>query len=221
MDSNEVKKLYRSLDDKWVAGVCGGIAEYLGIDSIIIRIVLILLVLMTGIGLVFYIIAWIMIPLNPNQVKSKTQSDRSKVIGAVLLILGSFLLLKNLEVFPLFEIFEYREFLSWGTVFSILLILIGIILIIYQTKKPFLTAKSETIVIPELNEATEFKPGKKILRKSRKHRKIFGVCAGIGEYLDIDVTIIRLIFVLLTLSSLGLGLFLYIILAIIMPDENI
>jgi len=57
--------------------------------------------------------------------------------------------------------------------------------------------------------------GKK-LRKSNE-RKICGVCGGIAEYLNIDPTVIRLIWVLLVLCC-GVGLLAYIIAAIIMPD---
>ncbi|MDI6802755.1 MAG: PspC domain-containing protein [Bacteroidota bacterium] len=56
-----------------------------------------------------------------------------------------------------------------------------------------------------------------MLRRSIENKKIAGVCGGLAEYLDIDPTIVRLIFVLLTLSSFGLGILLYIVLAIAMP----
>jgi phage shock protein C len=50
----------------------------------------------------------------------------------------------------------------------------------------------------------------------RKEGKIFGVCAGLAEYLDIDVTIIRIAFVFSVLFA-GVGLIPYIVLAIVMP----
>jgi phage shock protein C len=46
--------------------------------------------------------------------------------------------------------------------------------------------------------------------------KIFGVCGGLGEYFDIDPTIIRIIF-LVALVTFGTGLLLYLILALVMP----
>ncbi len=60
------KKLYRSNTDKKVAGVCGGIAEYLGIDSTIVRLLLVLAVLFAGVGILAYIIAAIVMPNKPN-----------------------------------------------------------------------------------------------------------------------------------------------------------
>ena len=57
-----VKKLYLSESDKKIAGVCGGIAEYFGIDPTLVRIGWIIIVLLGGAGLLAYIIAWIIMP---------------------------------------------------------------------------------------------------------------------------------------------------------------
>ncbi|GAF75050.1 unnamed protein product, partial [marine sediment metagenome] len=62
------KKLYRSKKDKMIAGVCGGIAEYFGVDSTLVRLLTALSVILGGAGVVAYIIAWIIIPKNPGQV---------------------------------------------------------------------------------------------------------------------------------------------------------
>ncbi|MEJ6950639.1 PspC domain-containing protein [Natronospora cellulosivora (SeqCode)] len=57
------KKIYRSRDDKIIAGVCGGIAEYFDIDSTIVRLVFLLFLLSpNGVGILAYIIPWIIIP---------------------------------------------------------------------------------------------------------------------------------------------------------------
>jgi phage shock protein C len=50
-----------------------------------------------------------------------------------------------------------------------------------------------------------------------RDKKLFGVCSGLGEYFDVDPTIIRVAFVLAVLG-LGTGLLVYIVLAIVMPD---
>jgi len=59
------KKLYRS-KNKWLAGVCGGIAEYFNLDPILIRVIWLVLSLAYGVGILAYIIAWLLIPKNPN-----------------------------------------------------------------------------------------------------------------------------------------------------------
>ena len=59
----EVKRLYRSSKDKVLGGVCGGIAEYLNVDPVIVRLGWVLLTLLSmGLGIIGYIIAWIIIP---------------------------------------------------------------------------------------------------------------------------------------------------------------
>lgn len=58
----------------------------------------------------------------------------------------------------------------------------------------------------------------KKLYKDRQHSMICGVCAGLAEYSNIDVTVVRLLTVLLGFTSLGV--IMYIIAAIIMPDKS-
>jgi phage shock protein C len=59
----------------------------------------------------------------------------------------------------------------------------------------------------------------KKLMKSRDDVKLDGVCAGIAEYFNIDPTLIRVLFVFISLSG-GAGLLLYLILAIVMPRNE-
>jgi phage shock protein C len=62
----EVKRLYRSRDDRVIAGVCGGLAKYFSVDPIIIRIIAFILLLPGGLpGLLPYIILWIVVPEEP------------------------------------------------------------------------------------------------------------------------------------------------------------
>lgn len=58
------KKLYRINEGKQIAGVCGGIAEYLGIDPTVIRLIW-ALVALTGTGILAYFIAALIIPVKP------------------------------------------------------------------------------------------------------------------------------------------------------------
>ncbi|MAG35834.1 MAG: hypothetical protein CL878_06280 [Dehalococcoidia bacterium] len=56
------------------------------------------------------------------------------------------------------------------------------------------------------------------LYRSRRERKAGGVAGGLAEYFDVDPTIVRLLFVLLTLASCGVGLLSYLILWIVVPE---
>jgi len=68
MPKEQMKRLYRSGNNRILGGVCGGIGEYLGVDPTIIRLVWILSTLLSlGIGILLYLIAWVLIPTNPGQ----------------------------------------------------------------------------------------------------------------------------------------------------------
>ncbi len=60
---NAPKRLFRSKENKIIAGVCGGIAEYFKIDPVIVRLIWVILLLGYGFGLLAYLIAWLIIPL--------------------------------------------------------------------------------------------------------------------------------------------------------------
>ena len=64
-----MKKLYLSKTDKKIMGVCGGIAEMLGIDATLVRLAMVFLCIVTGILplLITYIIAGIIIPNKPQE----------------------------------------------------------------------------------------------------------------------------------------------------------
>jgi phage shock protein C len=60
------KRLYRSRNDRMIAGVCGGLAEYFGIDPVIIRVIALILLLPGGFpGLIPYLILWVAVPEKP------------------------------------------------------------------------------------------------------------------------------------------------------------
>lgn len=122
------KKLQRSKNNKVIAGVCGGIAEYFSIDPTVVRLVWVVIGLAYGFGLVAYIIAAIIMPekktehgtnnfnqgetdgssseFNPNEWKDEPQkfdSDKSRVIiGGAIILLGVLFLFR--EFFSLFDI---------------------------------------------------------------------------------------------------------------------
>jgi phage shock protein C len=58
---NSKTRLTRSTDDKIIAGVCGGLADYFGIDSTIVRLVFVIAVL-SGVSPIIYLILWLVMP---------------------------------------------------------------------------------------------------------------------------------------------------------------
>lgn len=69
---SETKRLYRSRTDKKIAGICGGLGKYFGIDPVIFRIIWLLLLLGMGAGLVVYLILWLAIPMEPEGTPATT-----------------------------------------------------------------------------------------------------------------------------------------------------
>jgi phage shock protein C len=59
------KRLYRSRNDRKVAGVCAGIAEYYGWDPTMVRVGWVILTLLGGSGILLYLIMWLVMPEAP------------------------------------------------------------------------------------------------------------------------------------------------------------
>lgn len=64
---NKIKKLYRSRNNRMIAGICGGLADYWNTDATLIRIGMVFVSLLPGPSVIFYIVAWIIIPLEPEK----------------------------------------------------------------------------------------------------------------------------------------------------------
>jgi phage shock protein PspC (stress-responsive transcriptional regulator) len=63
------RKLYRT-QDALIAGVCGGLAEFFGLDASLVRIATVVLILFFGLSLWVYIILWLIIPKAPKRLNS-------------------------------------------------------------------------------------------------------------------------------------------------------
>lgn len=112
-----MKKLYRSDQQKIVAGVCGGIAEYFEIDPVLIRLIWIVLIVFGGTGILAYLIAWIVIPtrqmkneepvvkeepvVETPESKPQAQSQNMRFFWGIVLILIGLLIVANQFWWPL------------------------------------------------------------------------------------------------------------------------
>ena len=130
-------KLYRSNTEKVFGGVCGGLADYLNIDVVILRIIFVLLALFGGGGVLIYIILWIAIPAqtanytkikehldaeikadeNPGASASR-QSNTALGAGIILIIVGLLFLADRLM--PYYDLIDF-----W----PVILIAAGVIII--------------------------------------------------------------------------------------------
>jgi phage shock protein C len=91
----------RSRSERVVAGVCGGVGRYLGVDPVLLRIAFIILALANGLGLIAYVVAWVAIPEErPGQPAGPPAEARREtgrlVLGGSLVVLGLVLLLDRL-----------------------------------------------------------------------------------------------------------------------------
>lgn len=129
-----MKRLYRDRWNKKVAGVCGGLGQYLKLDPTIIRLALILLAMLTMVlpVVVLYLIAWLLIPQGP---------------------------------------------------------------------KLFV------------------KPDYPCLYRSRKNRKIAGICGGISKLTKIDATVVRIALVVACFITLFIPVLLYFVGMVLIPEE--
>ena len=62
---SEVKRLYRSRDERMIAGVAGGLGEYFGMDPTIVRILFVVFAIGAGSGLLAYLIMALIVPEAP------------------------------------------------------------------------------------------------------------------------------------------------------------
>ncbi|MCX6251962.1 MAG: PspC domain-containing protein [Bacteroidetes bacterium] len=61
----EAKRLYRSVKDRVIGGVCGGLGNYFNLDPVLVRVLWAILFFVGGVGFLAYIIAWIIVPEEP------------------------------------------------------------------------------------------------------------------------------------------------------------
>jgi phage shock protein C len=216
MDSPTMKRLYKSRTSRMIDGVCGGVAEYFGVDPTLVRIAWLLLAFMGGMGIVLYFVAMILMPKNPDAVPPPSgdpAGKNSKFWGILLVTVGAVWFLSNLGV----SIWSHWWHLPWDIVFSVLLILAGVAFLmggrngLHGSVEPGAAA-------PEGSGVPQHPVSR--LEKSRTNKKIFGVCGGIGRNMGVDPTIVRFAFVLGGFASFGLAVLLYVLLAIFLPKEE-
>ena len=58
------RRLYRSRSNRRIAGVCGGIADYFGVDPTLVRVIAVIFALFFGWGVIAYLLAWWIMPKN-------------------------------------------------------------------------------------------------------------------------------------------------------------
>jgi phage shock protein C len=219
---NEMRRLCKSRADRMVDGVCGGVAEYFSLDSTLVRLAWVLLIFVGGMGILLYLVAMIIMPVNRGESASPPLPARernSKFWGILLVAVGSVWFLGNLGL-PLW----HRWWgLAWDVMLPVLLILAGVAFIFGgRNSLSAAPASGKASPGPETpaSGTTPPVPGAR-LYKSRADRKLFGVCGGIASYFSVDPTVVRLLFIVASFVSVGFMVLLYIIMAIVTPREPV
>jgi phage shock protein PspC (stress-responsive transcriptional regulator) len=60
-----MKKLYLSNADRKIGGVCGGLGEYFDVDPTVLRVIFLISCFLGGLGLIVYLVMWLVVPRNP------------------------------------------------------------------------------------------------------------------------------------------------------------
>lgn len=231
------RMLYRNPNDKLVGGVCGGLAEYLGWNPVIIRVAWVVATFATwGGGLLAYILLALFLPVGTNtagQVKPAAfeLSQKGMTWAAGLLIaLGGMWLLANLGILP----GMWRSF--WGVVgilfWPMLLIGAGYLLLRANSEKDIdqemanAAAKVKGAFDGKLPSGEQVKSGFSSLRsnlplqRSSSNRVLLGVCGGLAEKYGIDANLIRLIWGAFALGTMGMGALVYFIVGLLLPVQG-
>ena len=141
------RRLERSRTNRVIAGVCGGLGEYLDIDATFVRVAMVVLTLVGGAGILIYIVLLVLMPLpgespmfGPST--AATQSDatsttpavpdpesaerRRYAVGILLVGVGAIFFLGNLGVF---------RGLDWKYIWPLVIIALGVFLIAQRTRR--------------------------------------------------------------------------------------
>ncbi len=146
------RRLTRSTTNRVIGGVCGGLGEYLGIDAGLVRIFFVLLGIGRGVGVLIYLLLWLLIPREDVETAAATEAtiragademaERARTagsefreawardshpllvaIGVGLIILGGLALLEALHI-------TWLWWLSFDTLWPVLLIVAGLVIIL-------------------------------------------------------------------------------------------
>ena len=204
-----MKRLVRIRDDSVLAGVCGGFGQYFNLDSALLRLLWVFFTIFGGSGVLAYLVAVFIIP---DESTAKDVAPRRLIDGindktilwSVLLVLVGIILF-----------FQHGDFINsiwshfWNSHINVLiaLIIIGVgVYLLYQERQKISAMFGLGSDVP--------------LSLSKKDKQLAGICGGIAESIGMDSTIIRFFWVYGTIMSVGLGLILYFILALVLPNQK-
>lgn len=149
-------RLYRSRTDQMIGGVCGGLGRYLKIDANIVRLLFLLLALGSGVGVILYLVLWVILPYEDegeagasdtaqsgaNEIAQRLRTMSEDVqhafhqpnaktgalVGGALIVLGLIFLIDNLNL-------PWLRWLRFDVMWPVLIIVIGAVMIWRQLRR--------------------------------------------------------------------------------------
>ena len=222
------RMLYRHSTDKLIGGVCGGVAEFLGWNPVLVRVFWAGGTLFSGGGgVLVYLLLALFLPVGTHrsgQLRPPVLilSQRGVTWTAGLLMGGGALwLLANLGILPGL----------WGALWALVAVvfwpavLIGAgYLLLRANGRRDLESKIAGMARQMrhggdgwLHRLQAFLP----VRRSRDRRILSGVCGGLGEQIGIDPNLLRLLWIALTLGTFGGAARLYVAFALLLPEADL
>jgi phage shock protein C len=203
-----LKRLVRTRDDSVLAGVCGGFGRYFNLDSALVRLLWVFFTIFGGSGVLAYLVAVFIIP-DESTAKDVTPrrlidgfNDKTILWGVLVVLVGIILFFQHGD----FINSIWRHFWNSGINVLLAMIIIGTgVYFLYQERQKISTMFGLGAEMP--------------LSLSDKDKQLAGVCGGIAKSIGMDSTIIRFFWVYGTIMSVGIGLILYFILALVLPNK--
>lgn len=240
--------LYRHPTEKLVGGVCGGLADYLGWDAALIRILWLVATIVTGGGgLLAYLVLWGLLPVGTKeagvQEPAVFELNERNIgrVATILIGLGVVWLLSNLGILPRLWNMVWSLFGILGIIFwPALLIGIGYLLlrgsgnaeldlnVDFSGVRNNIRERVNNFRMPGSNNGVKsnmkstWNQGRKRLpfRRSSTDKLFLGVCGGIGQRLGLDANLIRLLWAAFSIGSIGMGVLIYVALGLLLPEET-
>ena len=230
--SKKTDRFYKSREEKMLDGVCAGLADYLGVDVTLVRILWFLSIFVNGVGIIAYVVAAIFVPVNPEHQHlddaEKKKPNAALVLGALLIVFGVLFLADAWDFdyhwrFPHhFRFFPFRS-MDWGIVWPVVLIGLGVVYIGYILRKDKEEPKPEEVKKTAKRGTGTAKAKSESgqrLERVREGKIVAGVCGGLAKYFDIDATLVRIGFVVIAvLTHILFGLIVYVVMAAVVPQE--
>lgn len=231
--------LYRHPSDKVIGGVCGGLAELVGWDPALVRILWVVATLATGGGgILAYLALWSLLPVGTvteGQLQPAALELNERSLGrtaVVLIALGVVWFLANIGVLP----WLWNGF--WGVMrivfWPALLIGAGYLLLSYVGRGEWNWRATRDRVQSGMSGMSVQMPSRASvsqglrsmrdrfpLKRSRTDRIFMGVCGGIGQRLGIDANLVRLVWAAFSIGSIGMGVLIYVIAGLLLPQEQV